>query len=263
MPLGRAARTGLNLRPGSADSAKPTAPDLPTLGGVQLLLIRHAQSANNLLYQQTGAKAGRHPDPPLTPLGHRQAQALAAHLRQAQGGPLALTHLHASLTVRAVQTAAPLARALGLPVHAHPDAHEVGGLYWGAWDGERGPTPGETPARLRAHCPGLRWPDHLPPDAPWDGGFETDDPVVHAGRARRLLGDLRARHGPDDRVGLVTHHLFAQYLIAALLGSDLPRLPATLRVNNTATCAVDLRGDPVRVGWINRHEHLGRALVTA
>jgi 2,3-bisphosphoglycerate-dependent phosphoglycerate mutase len=64
-------------------------------------------------------------------------------------------------------------------------------------------------------------------------------------------------------VGLVTHHLFAQYLIAALLGSDLPRLPATLRVNNTATCAVDLRGDPVRVGWINRHEHLGRALVTA
>lgn len=233
---------------------------------MQLLLIRHAQSANNLLYQQTGAKAGRHPDPPLTPLGHRQAQALADHLRP-QGGPLALTHLHASLTVRAMQTAAPLARALGLPVHAHADAHEVGGLYWGAWDGERGPTPGETPAGLRAHCPGLRWPDHLPPDAPWDGGFEVEHPAVHAGRARRLLGDLRARHGPDDRVGLVTHQLFAQFLIAALLGSDLPRLPATLRVNNTATCAFDLRGDTVRVGWINRHDHLcghlGGALVTA
>ncbi|MHA0041658.1 histidine phosphatase family protein [Deinococcus sp. PEB2-63] len=233
---------------------------------MQLLLIRHAQSANNLLYQQTGAKAGRHPDPPLTLLGHRQAQALADHLRP-QGGPLALTHLHASLTVRAVQTAAPLARALGLPVHAHADAHEVGGLYWGAWDGERGPTPGETPAGLRAHCPDLRWPGDLSPHAAWDGGFETDDPVVHADRARRLLGDLRARHGPDDRVGLVTHQLFAQFLIAALLGSDLPRLPATLRVNNTATCAFDLRNDTVRVEWINRHDHLGGhlggALVTA
>ncbi|WP_162393814.1 histidine phosphatase family protein [Deinococcus kurensis] len=231
---------------------------------MQLLLIRHAQSANNLLYQQTGAKAGRYPDPHLTPLGHRQAQALAdaALDDHAQGRHLRLTHLHASLTVRAVQTAAPLARALGLPVHAHAGAHEVGGLYWGAWDGERGPLPGETPVGLRAHCPSLRWPNHLPPHAPWDGGFEADDPAVHAARARRLLGDLRARHGRDDRVGLVTHQRFAQYLIAALLGSNLARLPAALRVNNAATCAFDLSGDAVQVGWLNRHDHLGASLVT-
>ncbi len=40
---------------------------------MHLYLIRHAESANNHLYATTGG-GGRHPDPPLTERGHRQAR---------------------------------------------------------------------------------------------------------------------------------------------------------------------------------------------
>lgn len=47
------------------------------LPGVELLLIRHGQSANNALEHAAGDLGGRLPDPPLTPLGHAQARWLA------------------------------------------------------------------------------------------------------------------------------------------------------------------------------------------
>ena len=42
-----------------------------------LFLIRHAQSANNALYDSSGSTIGRVEDPELTSLGVRQAQILA------------------------------------------------------------------------------------------------------------------------------------------------------------------------------------------
>ncbi|MCA1554236.1 MAG: histidine phosphatase family protein, partial [Chloroflexi bacterium] len=45
---------------------------------MQLYFIRHAQSLNNHLWDQTGDSTGRSEDPELTPTGWKQAELLAA-----------------------------------------------------------------------------------------------------------------------------------------------------------------------------------------
>ncbi|MFC6616548.1 phosphoglycerate mutase family protein [Deinococcus radiophilus] len=131
---------------------------------MNIILVRHAQSANNLLYDETGSSEGRHADPPLTELGHTQAAALADFARTDatwQG----VTHLYCSLTRRAVQTAAPLAAALGLGVQGLALAYEAGGLFQRDAEGVPQPVPGLTHAELLAESPALRWPPELPPAA--------------------------------------------------------------------------------------------------
>jgi broad specificity phosphatase PhoE len=54
---------------------------------MQLYFIRHAQSANNALYAETGAAWGRHHDAPLSAVGLRQLPHLAALL--SHGDPVA------------------------------------------------------------------------------------------------------------------------------------------------------------------------------
>ena len=55
---------------------------------MRILLIRHGQSANNVLAESQGHDyaaymAGRNPEPPLSEIGHRQAQLLADALDHA------------------------------------------------------------------------------------------------------------------------------------------------------------------------------------
>lgn len=232
---------------------------------VNLLLIRHAQSANNLLYAQTGGSVGRSPDPVLTELGHAQARALAQFARQdATFGRL--THLYCSLTTRAVQTAAPLADVLGLKVQGLAHAHETQGLFHRDEAGVKHPVVGRTHADLMADCPVLLWPAELPEGQGWPGGFEAVDTSLYAARARRVLTDLQASHGPQDWVGLVTHGHFSQFLLGEVLGQGA----AYFDINNTATTFLTLVDVPElvaeglswRVGWVNRFDHLTPAQVT-
>jgi 2,3-bisphosphoglycerate-dependent phosphoglycerate mutase len=84
---------------------------------MQLYFIRHAQSANNKLYEETGSWDGRDSDPELTEMGHEQARRLAEHVACLNGGTprrdymnrdgrFDFTHLYASPMVRALATAA-------------------------------------------------------------------------------------------------------------------------------------------------------------
>lgn len=83
---------------------------------MRLLLIRHGQTHSNV---------GRHldtaaPGADLTPLGERQARALPAALDGHGVGAL-----YVSTLVRTQQTAAPLARALGLTAHVRDGLREI------------------------------------------------------------------------------------------------------------------------------------------
>ncbi|MEW5719039.1 MAG: phosphoglycerate mutase family protein, partial [Chloroflexota bacterium] len=82
---------------------------------MQFYFVRHGQSANNLLYDTTGASDGRSEDPALTALGRRQAEILARFMKQNDAafrlsfdrqnlGGFGITHLYTSLMVRAVAT---------------------------------------------------------------------------------------------------------------------------------------------------------------
>jgi hypothetical protein len=151
---------------------------------MQLYLIRHGQSTNNYLLEQTGAEDGRSFDPELTPLGVRQAAVLAEFLKcQAGFGPeqphspktIQLTHLYASPMVRAIGTGLPTARALGLPLVAWKDLHEGGGLYLQEEGGEPLGQPGPNRAAMQRLFPELVWPAEMGEEGWWNRPFEEKE----------------------------------------------------------------------------------------
>ncbi|GGK88995.1 histidine phosphatase family protein [Deinococcus radiotolerans] len=214
---------------------------------MKLLLIRHAQSENNVIEDRPDYAQGRQPDPPLSGHGHDRAQ------RFAQDADLSgVTHLYTSLMLRAVQTAAPIAARLRLPVHGLELAFEYGGLTTGPAGGFT-PAMGSDHARLSEHCPALIWPAHLH-GHPWDGGAEAwEEPVFHA-RAARLLHNLRTRHAGQDTAALVTHHDFAGAIIRTALGWRVTDAPPTFHLAHLGTALLDLPDDGGAGGlmWLNR-----------
>ena len=91
----------------------------PDPGACQILLVRHGQSAPYVTGQPFPLIDG-HGDPPLTTLGHHQAELAARRLALE---PVAAIYV-SSLT-RTPQTAAPLAACLGLEPTVERDLREV------------------------------------------------------------------------------------------------------------------------------------------
>jgi probable phosphoglycerate mutase len=87
-------------------------------------LIRHGQNE----YLGKGKLAGRMPDIHLSAEGHQQAEALADVL-----APIKFKAIYASPLERAVETAAPLARAKGKDVIIREGLLEIG---YGSWQGQ-------------------------------------------------------------------------------------------------------------------------------
>ncbi|MGC3993324.1 MAG: histidine phosphatase family protein [Propionicimonas sp.] len=227
---------------------------------MRFVVVRHGQSTNNLLWEQTGSEQGRHPDTPLTGTGLAQA----ARLGEAVAGgvlPWPVDALYCSLMMRAVQTAAPLAEALDLPLLGHPDIHEVGGPYdMDAATGTMAPYRGAGAADLRAVSARLV----LPADAGVDGWYRGElEPVDSAAaRAASVVEGLRAAHGEDETVVLVSHGYFSQFLFRHFL--QIERMTGWLEIHNTSVSLYeDVPDRPgmraVRVNWL---PHLPDDLVT-
>src|SRR4051812_46269173 len=83
-----------------------------------MILLRHDQSEFNLHFSATRRDPGIK-DPKLTPLGQAQAEQAAEALAGER-----LSRILVSLYTRALQTAAPVARRLGLPVVVNPVVRE-------------------------------------------------------------------------------------------------------------------------------------------
>lgn len=240
---------------------------------MQFYFIRHAQSANNLLYDSTGSSKGRSHDPALSDTGVYQAVLLAQFLRQGNpdgGSFLAgdepsgfqLTHLYSSLMVRAVSTGVQAARALGLPLVAWYDLHEEGGLYLeDERTGERIGQAGNKREFFQTQFPELRLPSDLVPTGWWNSQ-PFEQPAVASQRARRFLKDLLERHGAsEDRVAVFSHGGFYNYWMSALLGlPDLERF--WFRMNNVAVTRIDFVGDQVKLIYQNRMDYLPQRLIT-
>jgi len=83
--------------------------------------LRHGESEANAASLIAGST-----DTPLTPQGRAQAQAAAERVRG-----LGIAAVHTSTLARAADTAAPIAAALGLPVHFWDGLCE---RHWGDWE---------------------------------------------------------------------------------------------------------------------------------
>jgi 2,3-bisphosphoglycerate-dependent phosphoglycerate mutase len=228
-----------------------------------LYLIRHAQSANNELYERTGASNGRVEDPELTPLGVQQAQVLADYLAEhsVPDGEFRFTHLYSSLMVRALATATAISRTCSLPVIAWPEVHEQLGIY--VEDTQTGQLigrPGKSRTYFEKQYPDLLLPESLNEHGWWNRPVETE--AQWKQRAKDFLVHLGERHGlGEDRVAVVTHGGFYHVVILALTdGSGSDGLWFTM--HNTGITRIDFRPTHTAVVYHNRLEHLPPELVS-
>lgn len=247
---------------------------------MQLYFIRHAQSENNLLWAQTGSHEGRSDDPDLTPVGRRQAKALAEFLRSQEqakdplGEPtltveydaqnvygFGLTHLYCSLMVRAIETGQVVASTLDLPLVGWPEIHETGGIHHkDPVTGELVGLPGHGRSFFVTHYPELVLPDSVTEAGWWNRPFEPSE--VRAGRARRFLDELVRRHsGSSDRVAVISHGGFYNHVMRALLG--MPEEGSRwFSLNNVAISRIDFDEETNWIQYTNRCDFLPGEIIT-
>ncbi len=151
----------------------------------RMILLRHGQSEFNLHFGATRRDPGI-PDPVLTELGHTQAETAASRL--AERG---LKRIIVSPYTRALQTAAPLVRHMGLAAQVNPLVRE---RY--AFSCDIG-----SPRTELA----MRWPDHdfSGIDEVWWPPVEEAEAALIA-RARLFQAEMAAL--PDWRDSVVVCH---------------------------------------------------------
>jgi 2,3-bisphosphoglycerate-dependent phosphoglycerate mutase len=239
---------------------------------MRLYLIRHGQSANNALYLKNPEEFEnlRSHDPHLTEIGQQQALHAAQYLAQAnEEDTFDFTHIYVSPMIRAMDTAKPIAEALAVQPEIWQDIHEVGGLYLANGDGSKG-FPGINRAYIQDCYPTYKIPDEFGENGWWNPSHSKESPGQFLSRAIRVIAALKARVATNERILLVTHAAFADYLVKALL-NQLPSNQDTLFYNhyNTGISRFDMgsdsfRGylDGTRMHYLNRVDHLPATLRT-
>lgn len=228
---------------------------------MRFVVIRHGQSTNNLLWESTGSEVGRDPDTPLTEVGHTQARMLGAHLAEGLL-PYRIDAVYCSLMARAVQTAAPIAEALDLPLYGHPDLYEVGGPFdVDPTTSERSPHPGAGAEQLLALSRRLVLPESATADGWWSGPLENESDQPRA-RAEAVVAGIRARHADHETVALVSHGYFSQFLFREFLG--ITDMPGWVEIHNTSVTIYEDTPEfancrAARTDWL---PHLPEDLVT-
>ena len=170
-------------------------------GATDLLVVRHGESAPARADAPAPTVDG-HSDPELAPEGREQAERLGERLAHE-----AIDAIYVTTLQRTAQTAAPLAKRLGLEPIVERDLREI---YLGEWEGvafrkyvsERHPTAVKMLTEQR-------W-DVIP-------GAETNEQF--ATRVRRGLDRIIAAH-PGQRVVVVVHGGVIGQLIGLVIGTS-------------------------------------------
>ncbi|MCA1565924.1 MAG: histidine phosphatase family protein [Acidobacteria bacterium] len=202
----------------------------------RILLVRHGQSEGN-----AARRFGGHTATPLSALGRRQAEATAHALSRE-----AITSLYSSALPRAVETAAPLARALKLELTQARAFRErsVGRMEGLTFEEAAQKFPDEYAALLRRDF------DHLLL------GGESYRQLLD--RAASELDRVVARNA-GGTIAVFSHTGTISILALHLMGAlDAPTLrPVWLGTANCGIARIQLRADGfVRVNAINDTRHL-------
>lgn len=246
---------------------------------MEIYLIRHGQSTNNALMENQHLRVY---DPTLTEVGHQQAQKLADYLVEAPNledlvrvkidsgdrekhYPHQFTHIYCSAMHRAMQTAAPIAKAFNLPLEIWVDIHEHGGIFLETEEGIIG-YGGKTRSEISTEFENIIIPDGVTDAGWWDATRGQEDLASVYARAVRVSMELRARaqneKHKDDKVALVSHGMFINTLLKAFFDM-VPSERHHFWHYNTAVTRVDLfEGDILTLRYTNRVTHLPPTLIT-
>ncbi len=200
---------------------------------MRLILIRHGETESNRKHLTLGRE-----DVPLNDRGRRQAATLVSAL-----GTVPATAIYASPLRRAVETALPLAGALGLEVQTDDGLTEM----------DVGEMEGLSPGELRErHGKFLReWVSPRAGSLRIPGGESLQDVQD---RAWAAVQRLQKRH-PMDTVVVVTHNFTIHVILCRALGLPLASF-RRLRHDLAATAVLDLRDDRAVVISLNDTCHL-------
>jgi broad specificity phosphatase PhoE len=215
--------------------ACPTTPDMDPIVPTTLYLVRHAATAANL--EAPPRLQGRRTDPPLAPLGVRQAEATRDLLA---GRPI--DACVCSPLRRAVETAAVIATPHRLTPRPLDDLTEcdVGAWEGLSWEEVRRRDP-DAYRRYMADPAAVAYP----------GGESFADVYARAGPALdRLLRDH-----PGQTLLVVSHHVVNRTYLAALLGLPLGRA-RRVSLDNCGVSVVVRDGDEAFVRTLNATFHL-------
>ncbi|WP_156756623.1 histidine phosphatase family protein [Actinokineospora pegani] len=206
----------------------------PPPGATELLLFRHGESAPADPDRRFPLIDGQG-DPELAPEGRAQAAAIAVRLKNTP-----LDAIYASTLRRTVETAQPLADALGLRPEVDPDLREV---HLGDWEGGlfRQKVAQGDPVALRLRA-----------EQRWDVIPNAESRESLSGRLVGAVGRIHARH-PGRRVAVFTHGGVIAEVLARASGSE----PfAFLGADNGSLSHVVVVGDTWAVRRFNDTAHL-------
>jgi 2,3-bisphosphoglycerate-dependent phosphoglycerate mutase len=224
----------------------------------RLYLVRHAQSENNVIWDGSDDHPNRRPDPEITELGHRQAQALGEHLAHPRAEPrqhpfadteqahFGLTHVYCSLMTRSILTGEYIAQACGLKLEALPDIFEKHGIYDVDANGNLQGLPGPGREYFEQRFDNLELPDELNDDGWWN----------------------RPLSNSDDCIAMVAHGDFIDQFVNELMGvvRHQPNYDnhwvANWTFHNTSISRIDFVDGSSNVVYTNRIDHLPNDLVT-
>lgn len=161
---------------------------------MEIFLIRHGQSVGNTAPDQDM------PDSPLTEKGMIQARLVADYLSDK-----GIAAIYSSPLIRAMQSAQPLAKLLGLPIQIMKSLYEVreGSRY-----------EGPSPQQLMKLVPEARFEDTIGEEG-WicPGG---DQPETVRARAQEALHQLQSCG--KRKIAVFCHGNFNEYVIREVLG---------------------------------------------
>jgi probable phosphoglycerate mutase len=169
-------------------------------GATELLLVRHGASAPFRVGEDFPLVDG-HGDPPLDSVGHHQAARVAERLARENIAAIYVTSLR-----RTVQTAAPLAKRLGMEPIVEPDLREV---FLGEWEG----------GMFRKHvAEGHPIALQMMTEQRWDVIPGAEPSEVFVGRIVGAVDRIAAQH-VDQFVVVFTHSAVIAQLLAYATGA--------------------------------------------
>ena len=246
---------------------------------MRLYLIRHAESANNLVHGTEDAVRCYQTDPEITGDGHRQGALLGEHMaslgseprqhpnQKDHQGHYALTHLYCSLMTRSLLTAGYVAKSCALDLQALDHVHEKMGLYRYEDNGEMVGAEGPARPYFEQRFPHVRLPEWVGETGWWNRPVEPDDEFIH--RVSESYREIVALHGnTDHNVALVTHSDYIDQLLNEITGTV--RKPHNYAshwesnwvTHNTSITRVDFLDGSANIVYLNRIDHLPAELVS-
>jgi broad specificity phosphatase PhoE len=168
---------------------------------LRLFLLRHGQTA----LSRANMFCGRRLDPGLTADGLAMAEAFGQAYRDTEW-----RGIYSSPLTRAIATASPLARAVGLPIQERAELAE---LDYGKWDGLT-----TEEVAVRFHIEHERWTA----DPAWNPPTGGETAVQLAQRMTTAIEEIDATH-EDGNVLVVSHKASIRVVLCALLGVEVGR----------------------------------------